>query len=99
MNKLSDFEKKEKLFPNLEQVDSHSLVGRTVELLEVKFLPSTYGGEFAVVKIHIPEGDRTVSIGSKAIIEKLKKHQAVLPFTAKVIEVKSKEGRVYLNLE
>lgn len=99
MKNLSEFEKKDKLYPDIEQIDSHVLVGRTIEIQEVKFLPSTFGGEFAVLKINLPEGTRTCSMGSKAIVEKLKKFQAELPFCAKVVEHKSKEGRKYLSLE
>ena len=87
----------EQLYPELDKVPFDSLKDKRVEILEYQLLPGAYG-EFAVMKIIVDGKTVTTSRGS-LIKEKLCRiDKAKYPIVGKVVEKKSQEGRLYLDL-
>lgn len=88
-----------------EQVPIGSLVGRTIEVLQVKFLRSSYGeGEFAVIQYKTPADSslRVTTSGARNIVGPLRelKRYGLLPCKVKVAETDfdTKSGRKMLRL-
>jgi len=95
MKNFSEIAKTAPLFPDIPRMEMAQLMNKKIEFLQAEFLPSSFGGEFAVVLFKLDGKSFSTAIGSKVIVDSLKKYRADLPFEATVSEKKSKDGRMY----
>ena len=89
--------KSEPIFPGATQVKvSEALIGKTIVLKEFKEMMGDKG-EFLVVLATLDDKPISFATSSKALVKAI--HAMTLPTRAKIIEVKSKEGRMYQNFD
>ncbi len=88
---------------DLTPIDKEKLVNKELTIFEMHFLPSGYGKDekFAVVKIMVDGEVNKVTLGSRAIVDKLQKVPVdKIPFKATLVTRKSQEsGRTYYDIE
>ena len=99
MKQFAEVNKKAPLYPDVERIENSKLLGKTFVVKSVEFLPSSFGGEFIVSLINFEKKDYSVTLGSKTVVDQLKKHSSDLPFEATLRERKSKDGNMYQVLE
>ena len=95
---FSSFAKQEPLFPDSERIENKLLIGKDFVIKKAEFLPSSFGGEFAVFLLELNGKEYSTSLGSKAVLDQLKKYKDKLPFKTTLKEIKSKDGRMYMTL-
>ena len=93
--KFSDFGIQEPIYPDTERKSVEELKGKEIMIKECNFLPSSFGGDFVVVLFEMGGKDYSTAIGSKVIVDQLKRFKGKLPFLATIMEKKSKDGRMY----
>ncbi len=92
------FKKGEELHPGVDHVDNSQLVGKDILIHKVNFLPSQFGGDFAVVLLDCEGKHLTTSIGSKVVVEQLRKVEKEFDshvLKAKLVKKAGREGREY----
>ena len=90
-------ERKE-LFPDTERVESQALLGKQFILQEAVEMDGKYG-KFYVCKLTVDGQTRSTAFGSKVINDRISKVSDKLPVSCTMVEKKSKDGRVYQDLE
>jgi|TARA_Y100000310_G_scaffold345798_1_gene470102 hypothetical protein len=97
--KLKDVmpERKE-LYPDVERIESSQLMGKEFTLKEVNELSGKHGA-FYVALVELNGKTHSTAFGSKVVNDRIKQVADKLPVIAKMVEKKSKEGRVYYDLE
>jgi len=110
--KGEDIWKDEPAFPDSENVKSETLVNKDISILAYADREGA-DGEFVVIQAK--DGDKEISFsnGGKVVVEKVRKARKHFkmednekklyvfpsPVDTKLVEIKSKEGRTYYNLE
>lgn len=90
-------ERKE-LFPDVERIESSELMNKEFVLKEVNELDGKHG-KFYVALVEIDGSDRSTAFGSKVVNDRISEIKDQLPVKCSMVEKKSKEGRVYFDLE
>ena len=99
IKKLSEVlpERKE-LYPDADRIESTVLIGNEFILKEATELDGKHG-KFNVALIEYEGKDVSTAFGSKVVNERINQIRNELPVRCKMVEKKSKEGRVYYDLE
>ncbi len=90
-------ERKE-LYPDADRVESAALMGKTFVIKEATELDGQHG-KFNVCLIEVDGKEKSTAFGSKVVNDRISQIQKELPVRVKMVEKKSKEGRVYYDLE
>lgn len=89
---------REELYPDKERIESSELMGKEFVIKEAKELDGQHG-KFNVCLVEIDGKERSTAFGSKVVNDRIGQIRDDLPIRAKMVEKKSKEGRVYYDLE
>lgn len=89
---------REALYPDTERVESAALMGKEFVLKEAKELDGQHG-KFNVALIEVDGKTMSTAFGSKVVNARISEVRDKLPVKCKMVEKKSKEGRVYYDLE
>lgn len=90
-------ERKE-LYPDADRIESSALIGKEFVLKEATELDGQHG-KFNVALLEVDGKEMSTAFGSKVVNERINQIRKDLPVRCKMIEKKSKEGRVYYDLE
>ena len=90
-------ERKE-LYPDVERIESSELMGKEFVIKEVSELDGKHG-KFYVALVEFDGNDRSTAFGSKVVNDRISEIKDQLPVRCSMVEKKSKEGRVYFDLE
>jgi len=90
-------ERKE-LYPDADRIESSALIGNEFILKEATELDGKHG-RFNVALIEYEGKTVSTAFGSKVVNDRINQIRDNLPVRCKMIEKKSKEGRVYYDLE
>ncbi len=90
-------ERKE-LYPDVDRIESSELMGNEFILKEVNELDGKHG-KFYVALVEFKEKEMSTAFGSKVVNERISQVADKLPLKCRLIEKKSKEGRLYYDLE
>lgn len=86
---------REPTYPEAQKLDAVPL-NQTLIVKDFQLLPSSFGGEFAVVLAEINKVEVTFNTGSNVLLKQLDSMKDKLPVEATIIETKSKKsGRLY----
>ncbi len=89
---------REALYPDSERIESSQLVGKDFVILKATELDGQHG-KFNVCLVQIDGKEQSTAFGSKVVNDRISQIREFLPVKVKMIEKKSKEGRVYFDLE
>jgi len=98
--KFSDLDLGTNLFPEVPKKDLKDIMNKKIIIKDFAELPSDFGGTYLIVLAEEAEEDITFPIGSRVVVSQLKKIKEMeeLPVETKIIEQKSKDGRMYQTL-
>lgn len=89
---------REALYPDAERIESAELMTKTFVIKEATELDGTHG-KFNVCLVEIDGKERSTAFGSKVVNDRIGQIRDKLPVRVKMVEKKSKDGRVYYDLE
>ncbi len=99
ISKLSDvLPERQPLYPDSERIESSELMGKEFTLKEVTELDGQHG-KFHVALIELDGKEMSTAFGSKVVNVRISEIKDKLPLITTMVEKKSKEGRVYFDLE
>ncbi len=90
-------ERKE-LYPDKDRVESSALIGKEFVIKEATELDGQHG-KFNVALLEVDGKEVSTAFGSKVVNARIEEIRKDLPVRCKMVEKKSKEGRVYYDLE
>ncbi len=89
---------REALYPDAERIESSALMGKQFVLKEATELDGEHG-KFNVCLVEVEGKEHSTAFGSKVVNDRISQIRENLPVKAKMVEKKSKEGRIYYDLE
>ena len=98
MKKFSEVAKEDVAFPNARYIENKDEIkGKTLIIKDSKEIEGDKG-VFSAVLANLDGKDITFTIGG-VVSTQLVKYKAKMPFEAKIIEKKGKNGRLYFTFE
>lgn len=89
---------REALYPDADRVESSALMGKIFVLKEATELDGKHG-KFNVALLEVDGKTVSTAFGSKVVNDRINQIRDNLPVKCTMVEKKSKEGRVYYDLE
>ena len=89
---------REALYPDADRIESASLMGKEFVLKSATELDGEHG-KFNVALIEFEGKEHSTAFGSKVVNARINEVREKLPVKCTMVEKKSKEGRVYFDLE
>ena len=89
---------RETLFPDIDRMESSELMGKEFVILDAHELTGEHG-KFNVCLVEYEGNKRSTAFGSKVVNDRIGQIADKLPVKVRMVEKKSKEGRVYHDLE
>lgn len=102
MTEIKEFKdvmpERKELYPDADRIESSELMGKTFVIKEATELDGTHG-KFNVCLVELEGKELSTAFGSKVVNDRIEQIRKELPVRVKMVEKKSKEGRVYYDLE
>lgn len=89
---------RKELYPDADRIESSALMGKEFVLKEATELDGQHG-KFNVCLVEVEGKEHSTAFGSKVVNARISEVRDKLPVKCTMVEKKSKEGRVYYDLE